>query len=93
MNASASASGSHEAERPEAGTFGVDSPKVPAVMGATALLLVILGCVLMIINRFAPGLVTLICAMFFGLCAISYLDTTLHGKFVWCAEQLHDGRQ
>ncbi|HEY6810374.1 MAG TPA: hypothetical protein VIZ70_04545, partial [Propionibacteriaceae bacterium] len=88
MSVPASGSGGNEAERPEAGTFGVDAPKVPAVMGAAALLLVILGCVLMIINRFTAGLVTLIFAMFLGMCALSYLYTTLHGKFVWWADLL-----
>jgi hypothetical protein len=43
MNVPASGSGGHEAERPEGGTFGVDAPRVPAVLGAVALLLVIIG--------------------------------------------------
>ena len=92
MNVPASGSGGHEAERPDGGTFGVDAPKVPAVLGAVGLLLVIIGGVLMITNRFAPGLVMLIFAVFFGLCALSYLYTTLHGKFVWWADLLDDAR-
>jgi arsenite methyltransferase len=92
MSVPASGSVGHEAEKPEGGTFGVDSPKVPAVLGAVALLLVIIGCVLMITSRFAPGVVTLIFAVFFGLCALSYLYTTLHGKFVWWADLLDDAR-
>jgi hypothetical protein len=61
-------------------------------LGAVALLLVIIGGVLMITNRFTPGLVMLIFAVFFGLCALSYLYTTLHGKFVWWADLLDDAR-
>ena len=34
----------------------------------------------------------LIFAVFFGLCALSYLYTTLHGKFVWWADLLDDAR-
>ncbi|HMI34090.1 MAG TPA: hypothetical protein VK499_08225, partial [Propionibacteriaceae bacterium] len=62
MTVPASGSGGHEAEKPAGGTFGVDAPKVPVILGAAALLLVILGCVLMITNRFAPGVVSLIFA-------------------------------
>jgi hypothetical protein len=83
MTVPASGSGGHEAEKPAGGTFGVDAPKVPVILGAAALLLVILGCVLMITNRFAPGVVSLIFASFLGLCALSYLYTNLQGNFVW----------
>ena len=44
----------------------------------------------MITNGFVAGLVTLIFGLFFGLCALSYLYTTLHGKFVWWADLLDD---
>lgn len=88
----ASGSGDHEAGKPEGGTFGVDAPKVPVALGATAVLLMIVGWVLMITEGFIPGLVMLIFAVFFGLCAFSYLYTTLHGKFIWWAELLDDAR-
>jgi SAM-dependent methyltransferase len=90
MNAPASGSGGHEAGKPGGGTFGVDAPTVPVALGAAALLLAIIGCVLMITHGFVPGLVTLIFALFFGMCALSYLYTTLHGKFVWWADLLDD---
>jgi arsenite methyltransferase len=92
MSMPASASGGQEAGKPEGGTFGVDAPTVPAVLGVAALLLAIIGCVLMITHRFAPGLVAVIFAVFVGLCALSYLYTTLHGKFVWWADLLDDAR-
>jgi arsenite methyltransferase len=92
MNVSASGSGGHEAERPEGGAFGVDAPKVPVVMGVVALLLLIICCVLMITDRSGAGLVTMIFAAFFVLCAFSHLYTTLHGKFVWWADLLDDAR-
>ena len=79
MTRPASGSGDHEAGKPEGGTFGVDAPKVPAALGATAVLLIMIGCLLMITEGFVPGLVTLIFALFFGLCALSYLYTTLYG--------------
>ena len=37
MSAPASGLGGQEAGRPEGGTFGVDAPTVPAVLGAAAL--------------------------------------------------------
>ena len=92
MNVPASGSGGHEAERPEGGEFGVDAPKVLVVMAAVALLLVIICCVLMITNKFGAGMVTMIFAAFFVLCAFSYLYTTLHGKSVWWADLLDDAR-
>jgi arsenite methyltransferase len=92
MSMPASASGGQEAGKPEGGTFGVDTPTVPAVLGVAALLLAIIGCVLMITHKFAPGLVAVIFAGFVGLCALSYLYTTLHGKFVWWADLLDDAR-
>ena len=92
MSAPASGPGGNEAGKPEGGTFGVDAPTVPAALGVAALLLMIVGCVLMIIKGFVPGLVTLIFASFFGLCALSYLYTTLHGKFVWWADLLDEAR-
>jgi SAM-dependent methyltransferase len=92
MNVPASGSGGHEAERPEGGEFGVDAPKVLVVMAAVALLLVIICCVLMITNKFGAGMVTMIFAAFFVLCAFSYLYTTLYGKFVWWADLLDDAR-
>lgn len=90
MNPPASGSGSHEAGKPEGGTFGVDAPTVPIALGAAALLLAIIGGVLMITHGFVSGLVTLIFALFFGMCALSYLYTTLHGKFVWWTDLLDD---
>jgi arsenite methyltransferase len=90
MSAPASGPGGNEAGKPEGGTFGVDAPTVPAVLGAAALVLTIVGCVLMITQGFVTGLVTLIFASFVGLCALSYLYTTLHGKFVWWADLLDD---
>jgi arsenite methyltransferase len=92
MNVPASGSGGHEAERPEGGAFGVDAPKVPVVIGAVALLLVVICCLLMITDRFGAGLLTMIFAAFFVLCVFSYLYTTLHGKFVWWADLLDDAR-
>ena len=92
MNPAASGSGGQEAGKPEAGTFGVDAPKVPLALGAAALLLTIVGCLLMIMEGLVPGLVTLIFAMFFGLCACSYLYTTLQGKFVWWVDLLDNAR-
>jgi arsenite methyltransferase len=92
MSAPASGPGGHEAGKPEGATFGVDTPRVPAALGAVALLLTIVGCVLMITLGFVAGLVTLIFALFSGLCALSYLYTTLHGKFVWWADLLEDAR-
>jgi arsenite methyltransferase len=92
MNAPASGSGSQEADKPEGGTFGVDAPKVPAALGVAALLLIIVGWLLMITTGFVPGFVTLIFAFFFGLCALSYLYTTLQGKFVWWADLLDEAR-
>ncbi|HEY6811778.1 MAG TPA: class I SAM-dependent methyltransferase [Propionibacteriaceae bacterium] len=92
MNAPASGSGGQEAGKPEGGTFGVDAPKVPLALGAAALLLTIIACILMITHGFIPGLVTLIFGAFFALCALSYLYTTLHGKFVWWADLLDDAR-
>ena len=92
MNVPASGSGGHEAERPEGGEFGVDAPKVLVVMAAAALLLVIICCMLMITNKFGAGMVTMIFAAFFVLCAFSYLYTTLYGKFVWWADLLDDAR-
>ena len=92
MNVPASGSGGHEAERPEGGEFGVDAPKVLVVMAAIALLLVIICCVLMITNKFGAGMLTMIFAAFFVLCAFSYLYTTLYGKFVWWADLLDDAR-
>jgi arsenite methyltransferase len=92
MSAPASGLGGQEAGRPEGGTFGVDAPTVPAVLGAAALVLTIVGCVLMITHGFVAGLVTLIFALFFGLCALSYLYTTLQGKFVWWSDLLDDAR-
>ena len=92
MTVPASGSGGHEAERPEGGAFGVDAPKVLVVMGVAALLLVIICCALMITDRSGAGLVTMIFAAFFVLCAFSYLYTTLHGKFVWWADLLDDAR-
>jgi len=92
MNGPASGSGGQEAGKPEGGTFGVDGPKVLLALGATALLLTIIGCVLMITHGSVPGLVTLIFGAFFALCAFSYLYTTLHGKFVWWADLLDDAR-
>jgi len=65
---------------------------VPAVLGVAALLLAVIGCVLMITHEFAPGLVAVIFAIFVGLCAFSYLYTTLRGKFVWWADLLDDAR-
>jgi hypothetical protein len=67
----ASASGGHEAGKPEGGTFGVDAPKVPAALGVAALLLIISGCMLMITKGFVPGLVTLIFAVDHRLTATS----------------------
>ena len=90
MNTPASGSGGHEAGKPEGATFGVDAPKVPVALGVAALLLTIVGCVLMIIHGFVAGLVTLIFAFFLGLCAFSYLYTTLHGKFVWWGDLLDE---
>jgi arsenite methyltransferase len=90
MSTPASGPGGNEAGKPEGGTFGVDAPTVPAVLGAAALVLTIVGCVLMITQGFIAGLVTLIFASFVGLCALSYLYTTLHGKFVWWADLLDD---
>jgi arsenite methyltransferase len=92
MSRPASGSGDHEAGKPEGGTFGVDAPKVPAALGATAVLLIIIGCLLMITEGFVPGLVTLIFALFFGSCALSYLYTTLYGKFIWWTDLLDDAR-
>jgi arsenite methyltransferase len=92
MSAPASVSGGQEAGKPEGGTFGIDAPTVPAVLGAAALLLAISSCVLTITNRFAAGLITLTFAVFLTLCAFSYLYTTLHGKFVWWADLLDDAR-
>ena len=77
MSAPASGLGGQEGGRPEGGTFGVDAPTVPAVLGAVALLLTVVGCVLMITHGFVAGLVTLIFALFFGLCALSYLYTNV----------------
>lgn len=92
MSMPASGSGGNEAGKPGGGTFGVDAPTVPAVLGVATLLLAIIGGVLMITNRFDAGLVALIFAGFVGLCAFSYLYTTLHGKFVWWADLLDDAR-
>ena len=36
MNPPASGSGGHEAGKPEGGTFGIDAPMVPVVLGAVA---------------------------------------------------------
>ena len=93
MSVPASGSGGHEAEKPEGGTFGIDAPKVPLALGAVALLLMILGCVLMITNRLRrrPGDVDLRPSSS-GMCALSYLYTTLHGKFVWWADLLDEAR-
>ena len=90
MSAPASGPGGHEAGKPEGATFGVDTPRVPAALGAAALLLAIVGCVLMITLGFVAGLVMLILALFFGMCVLSYLYTTLHGKFVWWADLLEE---
>ena len=90
MNTPASGSGGHEAGKPEGATFGVDAPKVPVALGVAALLLTIVGCVLMIIHGFVAGLVALIFAFFLWLCALSYLYTTLHGKFVCWADLLDE---
>jgi arsenite methyltransferase len=92
MNGPASGSGGQEAGKPEGGTFGVDAPKVLLALGVTALVLTIIGCVLMITHGFVPGLVTLIFGAFFALCALSYLYTTLQGKFVWWADLFDDAR-
>ena len=90
MNPPASAAGGQEAGKPEGGTFGVDAPMVPLALGGTALLLVIIGVVLMITNGLVAGLVAVIFGLFFGLCVLSYLYTTLHGKFVWWSDLLDD---
>jgi arsenite methyltransferase len=88
----ASGSGSQEAGKPEGGIFGIDAPTVPAVLGVAALLLAVIGCLLMITHEFAPGLVAVIFAIFVGLCAFSYLYTTVRGKFVCWADLLDDAR-
>ena len=80
MNPPASAAGAQEAGKPEGGTFGVDAPMVPLALGATAVLLVIIGIVLMITNGLVAGLVAVIFGLFFGLCVFSYLYTTLYGS-------------
>ncbi len=90
MNPPASESGGHEAGKPEGGTFGIDAPMVPVALGAVAVLLIIVGGLLMITNGFVAGLVMLIIGFFFGMCALSYLYTTLHGKFVWWADLLDE---
>jgi arsenite methyltransferase len=90
MSGPASGPGGYEAGKPEGGTFGVDAPTVPAALGAAALLLAVIGSVLMITSGLVAGLVTLIFALFFGLCALSYLYTTLRGKFVWWDDLLDD---
>src|SRR4029450_5488307 len=92
MSAPASGLGGQEAGKPEGGTFGVDAPTVPAGLGAAALLLTVLGGGLVITHGFGAGRVLLIFDLFFGLCAFSYLYTTLHGKFVWWADLLDDAR-
>jgi SAM-dependent methyltransferase len=63
---------------------------VPVALGAVAVLLIIVGGVLMITNGFVAGLVMLIIGFFIGMCALSYLYTTLHGKFVWWADLLDE---
>jgi len=63
---------------------------VPLALGATAVLLVIIGIVLMITNGLVAGLVAVIFGLFFGLCVFSYLYTTLYGKFVWWSDLLDD---
>jgi arsenite methyltransferase len=90
MNPPASAAGAQEAGKPEGGTFGVDAPMVPLALGATAVLLVSIGIVLMITNGLVAGLVAVIFGLFFGLCVFSYLYTTLYGKFVWWSDLLDD---
>ena len=92
MSMPASGSGGQEAGKPEGGTFGIDAPTVPAVLGVAALLLAVIGCLLMITHEFAPGLVAVIFAIFVGLCALSYLYTTVRGKFVCWADLLDDAR-
>jgi arsenite methyltransferase len=92
MNVPASGSGGQEAGKPEGGTFGVDAPKVPLALGAAALLLSMIGWLLMTTHGFVSGLVMLIFGAFLALCAVSYLYTTLHGKFAWWSELLDDAR-
>ncbi|HET9303523.1 MAG TPA: hypothetical protein VFO20_12160, partial [Propionibacteriaceae bacterium] len=69
MSAPASGPGGNEAGKPEGGIFGVDAPTVPATLGVVALFLTIVCLALMITEVFVHGLVTLIFALFFGLCA------------------------
>ncbi len=85
-------SGGQGAGKPAGGTFGVDAPYVPVTLGASALVLAGLALVFSVTRGPASGVVAWVVAAALGVSTISYLYTTLHGKFAWWADLLDDAR-